>query len=223
MAAEEYKKKFTESIMEVIEKSDLVDTLKELAEIGIDAFLEDGVLKDIPGLNIVHSIFKVNSTLREVTFVRKIASFFAEVGYVDEKFKNKFMSKYRSDPEYRKNVGEYIINALDRFDQIVKAEALGKIFAAYLKDEIKYTDFTRYSYALDKIDFHNISLLQQFYSSNIDKEHIHLLQNFAFAGLVSIDFGDPLNSRTFFSEFAQGIGFTKNEFGVKFLRVLELL
>ncbi|MTJ10619.1 hypothetical protein [Anabaena sp. UHCC 0204] len=216
-------KKITEFLMEVIQNSEVVDRLKDFAEIGIDELLDDGIIKDIPIISSVYSMIKLNSTVREITFLKKIISFYAEIGYVDHKFKDKFMLKYQSDPQYRKQVGEYIINALDRFDQINKAEAFGKIFAAYIRNEIKYNELTQYSYALDKIDFLNINILKDFYLSKMSPDKTYFLQNFVFPGLVSIDFGNHLMNHSWFSEFTPQIGFAKNEFGEKFLNILELI
>ncbi|MBD2145232.1 hypothetical protein [Sphaerospermopsis sp. FACHB-1194] len=216
-------KNIHEILLEAIQKSEVVDNLKDFAEIGIDELLDDGILKDIPVISPLYSIIKLNSTVRDITFIKKIVSFYLEIGYVDDKFKEKFMVKYKCDPQYRKKVGEYIINALDRFDQINKAEAFGKIFAAYIKNEIKYNELTQYSYALDKIDFFNIHILKNFYLSQMSPDQTSFLQNFVFAGLVSIDFGNHLMNHSWFSEFTPQTGFSKNEFGEKFLKILELI
>jgi hypothetical protein len=132
--------------------------------------------------------------------------------YVDEKFKCKFLNKYKSNPQYRKKMGEHILNALEKFDQESKAEAFGKMFAAYLKEEIDHEEFMRYSYVLYNIDFDNIELLRDFYSSNEYSTDNYLMNNFAFTGLLP-------NAQT----IDEGGRFIKNQFGSKFLKRLGLL
>lgn len=116
---------------------------------------------------------------------------------------------------------------MDRIDQLKKTEALFKIYSAYLKQEISYKEFLGYSYVLLKIDFDNIEVLKDFYcqEESVDKDkdvydiegHLknYSLNNFAFAGLLAIG-GQGLRFKGF-------IGFSKNAFGEKFLKILNLL
>lgn len=204
--------KFVDSSKEILEESNALDTITEIAEAVIDTFMQEGI-KDFPLLSSFRALFKV----REKILERKLRLFYEEVGYTEQKFKDNFLKKCQLEPAYKIKVGEHIINALDKFDQILKAEAFGKLFASYLSAKIDYQEFTLYSYALDRIDFQNIELLKEFYTSNFSKAKEYLLQNFAFAGLVKLR---SVNWRNITSE--ESI-FETNDFGEKFLRILGLL
>lgn len=129
---------------------------------------------------------------------------------IDEKFRNK-LDKVISNQEYKENLEEKLIIALDRFDELGKADALFKIFVAHVNNDISNQEFLHYLYVLDKIDFHNIEKFKNFYESSEQVTNDSSLNSFAFVGLLQLVTRLDL------------MVFGKNEFGKKFLKILGLL
>lgn len=132
---------------------------------------------------------------------------------INEDFRSK-LDRTIADQKYKEEIEERLIIALDRFDEPAKAkvEALFKLFVARINNEINQDEFLRYLYVLDKVDFHNIEYFKKFYDS---REEVIVsdsnLNSFAFVGLLQ------LTTRLDIMVFG------KNDFGSKFLKILNLL
>lgn len=149
-------------------------------------------------------------TVRDQFFMDKTLLFLKGFETIDENFRNKF-DKAIANQNYKKDLEERLIIALDRFDQLPKADALFKVFVAHINKEITSQEFLSCLYVLDKIDFYNIDKLKEFYDSNQELTSDSSLNSFAFVGLLKLVTKCDLTV------------FGKNEFGRKFLKLLGLL
>ncbi len=149
-------------------------------------------------------------TVRERFFLEKTGLFLKGFEEVDEQFRNK-LYKAISDLKYKDDLEKSLIIALDRFDDLAKADALFKFFVAHIKGEINHQEFLRYLYVLDKIDFYNLKSFADFYASKDEVTSDSNLNSFAFVGLLKL-----INK-------LEMTVFGKNEFGSKFLQLLGLL
>lgn len=149
-------------------------------------------------------------TVREQFFMEKTLLFLKGFESTDDNFKNKF-DRVIANQDYKKNLEEKLIIALDRFDELAKADALFKFFVAHINNEINHQEFLHYLYVLDKADFHNIEKFLKFYASSEDVTSDSCLNSFAFVGLLRLVTKSDLTV------------FGKNEFGSKFLKILGLL
>ena len=129
---------------------------------------------------------------------------------INEDFRSK-LDKTIADQRYKEEIEERLIIALDRFDEPAKAEALFKFFVARINNQIDQEEFRRYLYVLDKIDFYNLETFKKFYISREEVTNNSNLNSFAFVGLLQ------LTNRLDIMVFG------KNDFGSKFLKILDLL
>lgn len=129
---------------------------------------------------------------------------------INEDFRSK-LDKTIADQRYKEEIEERLIIALDRFDEPAKAEALFKFFVARINNQIDQEEFRRYLYVLDKIDFSNLETFKNFYISREEVTSNSSLNSFAFVGLLQ------LTNRLDIMVFG------KNDFGSKFLKILDLL
>ncbi|MEW6491419.1 MAG: hypothetical protein AB1589_02550 [Cyanobacteriota bacterium] len=149
-------------------------------------------------------------TIREQFFMEKSLLFLKGFEDIDETFRNK-LDKVISNPDYKEDLESRLIIALDRFDELAKADALFKFFVARINNEITHQEFLNYLYVLDKIDFHNIERFKNFYNSSEEATSDSILNSFAFVGLLQL-----------LSHLDLTV-FGKNESGRKFLKILGLL
>jgi hypothetical protein len=235
------------SLMKTISDAGMRDSLIDVSEVGLDKLLknlQDETLSQIPIVKSVYSLVKSGFAVRDYRFLKKLFLFISGIKKVDDKFKKSLEQKYM-DLEHKKKLGLELMNALDIFDQVNKADSLFKIFAAYVKDEITYQQFSQYSYVLQNIDLNNLNLLSKFYyaekyhpesskylswspdmttSAKEVRENWHLLQGFISVGLVSLSLGSTSKSSGSIPLPITLPGELKsNHFGGKFLQILGLL
>ena len=71
--------KIEESLTETIETTDLDAINADLAEIVIDSVLEDGLLKDLPIVNVVVGLGNFGSKIHKGIFLKKVLSFLSNL------------------------------------------------------------------------------------------------------------------------------------------------
>lgn len=213
------KQDISDSLIKTLANYEATEAISDIAEVGIDLLIQNEAIKEIPILSSLLALWKGGLAIRDYLFLRKLSSFLKKYDSIDEKFRLEFIEKTRIDATYRKEMGEYIISLLERLDQLSKAEAFAKIFAAYLEHKISLKEYKSFSFALDKVNFDDINVLVDFYEYKLSYRAKAYLQNFAFVGLVSIS--DRNSNPEERHGYQQQInGFNQNTFGQKFLAVL---
>jgi hypothetical protein len=149
-------------------------------------------------------------SVREKFFMEKTVLFLKGFEDIDEDFRNRF-NKKTSDHKSKEDLESRLIIALDRFDTLEKADALFKVFVAYINNEIEQQEFLRYLYVLDKIDSSKLEAFQKFYTSDDEVITDSSLNCFVFVGLLQLIIRLDMAV------------FGKNDFGRKFLKILGLL
>ena len=74
---------------------DVAGIVGEYAELGLDALVEDGLLKDIPVVSTAVAVYKIGKSIHERHHITKLVSFLNEInkGIADEEKRE----KYRED------------------------------------------------------------------------------------------------------------------------------
>jgi len=131
---------------------DTSDILSNIAEIGLDAVLNDGFLKEVPILSTAVSLFKIGNSLKERHYVKKLASFVVALngGIADDKAREYYKQKITDDPKRRNKELEYILILIDRYLNANKPFLLAKLYLSYLTDYITWIDFTKYAEVVDR-------------------------------------------------------------------------
>lgn len=127
--------------------SDICDTVGDLAEVGLDAIMEDGVLKDIPILSTVVGLYRIGHTIRERHEIKQLALFVAELnkGCTDESKRKQLIEKLNNDTRKSKQEMEYILVVLDSYLEYEKSQMLAKLYIAYLEETITWAEFAEYA------------------------------------------------------------------------------
>ena len=127
--------------------SDICDTVGDLAEVGLDAVMDDGILKDIPILSTVVGLYRIGHTIRERHEIKQLALFVAELnrGCTDESKRKQLLEKLNSDTRKSKQEIEYILVVLDNYLEYEKSQMLAKLYIAYLEETITWAEFAEYA------------------------------------------------------------------------------
>lgn len=136
---------------EINDKS--IDLSIDYSEIALDAFIEDGVLKEIPIIKSVVAFYNIGSSLIARHQTKKILTFFKEFHSrtIDANKLADFKIKFNQDVDYKNQVIETIILLNERFLQVDKSKILAKLLIAHIEEHLSWQEFTDLSVVLDII------------------------------------------------------------------------
>jgi len=202
------------SLIKTIVRSELRQVATDLAEIGIDSILNDGFLKDVPVIATIKSVINVPVTIKEELFIRKLMKFLVELQSIPLSERQKILKRYPNGSKEQHNLGENILLAIDRLDDMSKPELLAKFFCAYIKDEIDFIMFSRLARALERLNLSLLPHLKWFYlrvgeQIAISEEIYHEL---SLAGIVTANLSDS-------GTIGGGAYYSCSELGFEFLRI----
>jgi len=121
----------------------------DLSEIALDSLLEEGILKEIPVLKSIIACRKTWQAVHDQLFLRKVAGFVLACPKFTEAEKNKFLDEVLREPKAMKQLGDALVLILDKLDDLEKAPMVKKVFAAYVRGHIDYSDFRRLGAGID--------------------------------------------------------------------------
>jgi hypothetical protein len=170
------------------------DNALDYAEIGLDAFVSDEILKEIPIVKTVVGVVKSGLKVKEIFFTKKILTFLKEFhsGKLPKDKFDKFQEEFTTNEKYRAKVMEQIMVFNDTFLQIEKSKVFANLFAAHLNEAYGWDDFVNLSFCLNQLNMFGVSLFDDmaefktpFYGALYDdaKNRHPLLSN---SGTISI-------------------------------------
>lgn len=121
-------------------------------EILVDQNIDTEILKAVPLVSTVVSLYHIGKTIRDQHFLYKLSVFLNEVqrGTADAQEKQKYVEKLRTDTEFHDQQLQYIIILLDRYIGFKKPAYLAKLYLAFLNEQIDLPVFKQYAEALDR-------------------------------------------------------------------------
>src|SRR5579859_1263134 len=125
------------------------DLVVELSELGLDAALEEGLLKEIPVLRSIIACHKTWEAIHDQLFLRKVAGFLLACPKFTEIEKEKFVKEHLKDAQDTNRLSDSIVLILDRLDDLQKPQMIAQAFAALVRSEIDLDTFRRLAAAID--------------------------------------------------------------------------
>jgi hypothetical protein len=123
----------------------------ELGEVIIDGVLKDGTLKDIPIIGTIIGIGKTANNIKDTLFLRKILHFISEIQKIDTKERNGMILEIENSKKFRIKVGEKLLYIIDKCEDHINAEYIAKMFNAFIRKKITYSEFLRSSIIIQNI------------------------------------------------------------------------
>lgn len=133
-------------------KEESVACIGEYAEIGLDAIMEDGILKDIPIVSTAIALYKIGNSIKERHYLKKLLAFLNEInkGIADEQKRKDYQQKFQSNEKFRNQEIEYLLVLIDRYISYDKPQMLAKLYLAYLDGIIIWEELTMYAEVIDR-------------------------------------------------------------------------
>lgn len=165
--------------------SKLTDLSVDLAEITLDAIINNEVLKSIPVVKSLLAIIETTQNISNYLFLKKIVVFLSNIKKVSARKRKEMINKIDSSKEYKVKVGETLLNLLDKCDSTEKAAYLGTWFAAFLKGKISYGLFLNGAHIINNVFLHDF---EYFLLDDADWMMVEDAYQEIAAGLFYIDF-----------------------------------
>lgn len=202
-------------LIDEISSSSIGNIAIDISEVAIDSILEEGLLRDLPGLNIISGLIKTTKNIREKIFAKKILLFLQSLNDCELSKRQSFVNKFDSNPKKKQRIGETLIVILERIDNLEKPIVIGNLFKAYLIEEINYEEFLKMSSIVNKVDLNDLRLLKN--AKNTKNVPTEILESLAINGLMNFGImGQPLTSDM--TETSPYLFYVTNKIGRKLLK-----
>ena len=153
-------------------KSESVECISELAEVGLDSILEEGLFKELPIISTAVAIYKIGGSIKDRHNLKKLMVFLNEInnGIVDEQKRQDYQQKFQSNDRFRNQEIEYLLVLIDRYISYDKPQMLAKLYLAYLDGTLTWEEVTMYSEIIDRFIYGDLELLKEGnqYSISVD-------------------------------------------------------
>jgi hypothetical protein len=174
------------AVVNVLRSDSMVGVGKEFLELGVDAVLESGALKEIPFVNSLVGIFSAAGVFRDHLLTTKLLRFISQLSEISKEERIALVERLNEDDKFAGKAGACIIEILDRMESERKPELAAKCFAAYAREEISFEELRRILFALERVPSFDVEKLGQFAKATIEdsvKTDESLLLAFVNAGL----------------------------------------
>jgi hypothetical protein len=206
--------KLDAAIIEGVTSDRLQEIAIDGAEVALDSFLAEGVLREIPIVGTIYKISKAAWGIKDAIFAKAVYKFLFELKDIPLEKRKAFIEKISSNPEYDTKVGEKIIVILDKLDDLDKATIIGRLLKYTIEEKIEYSDFLRMSSIIQRAFLPDLMFLKvhrhvDSYSPEI-REHILTL------GLVRMAVIDDYAFKKIKDMSVLGGGSTDTPFKIQF-------
>ncbi|MBW8002990.1 MAG: hypothetical protein FVQ80_13395 [Planctomycetes bacterium] len=117
-------------------KTEIVDFSSDYIETLIDSGVSDGIVKDIPIIGTVLSIYRTSKSVRDYIFAKNIMLFLSSIDNISAEKRKAMINKLETNERLGMKCGSFLISVLSKLDTSEKAKLSGFIFKKYINGEI---------------------------------------------------------------------------------------
>ena len=150
----------------VIDSSDIVS---DYLELGIDSILDNDSLKEIPIIKTFIGVGKITKSIRERNLMKNLVIFINELnsGNIDKEKLKKHKEELNQNPKKaEKELGSILIILEQTIDNL-KSSILGKLYKAYINQEIDWDLFVEFSEITNRLYINDLSILSLIFKNQL--------------------------------------------------------
>lgn len=180
---------FKESLFENSE-----ELVGDYTELGIDSFINDGVLKDIPIVKTIVSVLKIGKNVHDRNLLKQSLNFIKEFnnGNIDEEKLQNYKIEIEKNTKKCEKELERVLLLLNNFIDVQKSIILAKLFRAYINEQINWNEFCEFSEIINRLFIQDIQILKGIKDKNIDimsnREDEFRIERLYSLGLIGLSF-----------------------------------
>ena len=182
----------------------LADGVANIAEVGIDSIMSDGLLKDIPIVNLLLNASRTFKAIHERNLLKNTALFLDAVNSqkIDDKKVQAYKKKLLNEKTAERELGRVIV-LLDQYVDNIKAQMLGRLFCQYIDRDYSWDKFCELFDILNRLFLDDMPFLYSIFGSDGRQAIYHIykipynIKRLESIGLVELfgeysSFGDRL-------------------------------
>lgn len=146
------------------------DGIKDCIELGIDSFIEDGILKDIPivssivsGLKIAKNIYDRNLLTRTIEFLEELNN-----GTISKDKIIAHQSTIINNPKRCEEELGRVMIYLNSFVDKEKSTMLAKLYKTYILNKINWNEFCEFAEIINRLFIQDLQILKRIKDIDID-------------------------------------------------------
>jgi hypothetical protein len=153
-------------------KNNISAISKDLAEIGLDTLLDDGIFKDIPFVNTMVSLYKTGKSVTNIFYVKKLIAFLNSLSELDIEKRQNFIDNDLNTQEKKEKFTETFLLLIEKSDDISKVKLCSKIIEYHILEKCTYSEMVRVSKMVDKVFYSDLEHLVLFEDGNLENQII---------------------------------------------------
>ena len=173
----------------VIDSSDIVS---DYLELGIDSILDNDSLKEIPIIKTFIGVGKITKSIRERNLMKNLVIFINELnsGNIDKEKLKKHKEELNQNPKKaEKELGRILIILEQTIDNL-KSSILGKLYKAYINQEIDWDLFVEFSEITNRLYINDLSILSLIFKNQLsdtsNRSDLYRIERLNSLGVVSL-------------------------------------
>ena len=148
----------------------LGDACLDMAELGIDSLLDDGVWKSVPMVGLLVGLGKTAQNVHDRNLlkqtVRFINAFHAKT--LSEEKKETYRARLRGDKKFAEEELGRILILLNSYVDDKRSELLGRFYGAHVNEELEWEKFCELSDVVSRVFMADIELLFDVYGGRVE-------------------------------------------------------
>lgn len=131
----------------------ITDITQDYSEIGIDIFIENDLIKEIPIIKTLVNIFKIGKNIRDKNLLKQTLIFMQELkkNNIEEEKLKKYKDEIENDRKKREEELERVLWLLNSFIDKEKSIMLSRFFKEYVRQTITWDEFCEYSEIINRL------------------------------------------------------------------------
>lgn len=172
--------------------STLSGTCINMAELGIDSLLDDGIFKDVPIVSTLIGLGKTAQNIHDRNLLKQALKFintFNEKSIDSEKLE-KYKKRLNAKPKFAEEELGRILILLNSFIDLKKSEILAKFYRAYVEEKISWDTFCEFADVVSRLFVNDINLLINIFTQKISDTSMcknHQIQRLQSLGLINVE------------------------------------
>lgn len=132
------------AMMQNIFKELIIDN----SEVAIDCILADGLLKEIPIIKNLISLYSIKTTISDKIFYKKIISFYKSFNDVNRESFDKWQHWAIENTEQSEKIASSLVLHIDSQNELTKCKLIGHLFKKLIEEELTINKFETYMHAI---------------------------------------------------------------------------